>query len=269
MISALDEIRRDVTRYVARATARYEVRFATTAAEIEAAQRLRYNVFMKEFGARGQYDDLNIDRDYFDDFCTHLIALDRTHGDVVGTYRVLLPLGKHRAGRYYMDELFVTDNLRRIQQSTIEIGRACIHADARSSTLLMQMWGVLAQYLTQRNFQYVIGCVSIPDTGRLGRTLALYKRISEGRKYPLPYRVEPRVPAFSMVGYAGHDVSPIDPPALLRGYLQMGAQILGEPAYDEDFACVDIPLIFDLSQARSKLAKRVMGYQDDQIAVAA
>ncbi|XVN73882.1 hypothetical protein AAEX37_00958 [Oligella sp. MSHR50489EDL] len=35
-------------------------------------------------------------------------------------------------------------------------------------------------------------------------------------------------------------------PALIKGYLKLGARICGEPAWDKDFNAVDFPVIVDI-----------------------
>ncbi len=55
------------------------VRLARTPAEIEAAQKLRYDIFYREYGARpvGNMEALGRDYDQYDDDADHLIVIDR------------------------------------------------------------------------------------------------------------------------------------------------------------------------------------------------
>jgi putative hemolysin len=239
-------------------TSLYDVRFTQNEKEVRAAQRLRYETFIAEPEIRSLSNIERIDEDYFDRYCAHLIAIDRVHGDVVGTYRVLYPEARYRAGRYYMEELFHTAALFRVHNSTAEIGRACIHPQARNSVILMRMWGVLAKALISKGVRFVIGSSSIPVAGRPGSVMRLYNEVSHNRKCPLSIRVEPRIPAASIASVASLSNPLLPMPSLLRGYLEMGAHILGEPAYDEEFDCIDIPLVFDLDSAKSRLAQRAL-----------
>ena len=74
-----------------------EVRLAETEAEVEAAQQLRYRVFYEEMSAvpSPQMRAEGRDFDRFDDFCDHLLVVDRDVLDedgqpaVVGTYRFM------------------------------------------------------------------------------------------------------------------------------------------------------------------------------------
>src|SRR5690348_5766770 len=71
-----------------------ETRLARTAREIDAAQAVRYRVFVDEMKAQLPPDAMRRQRDVdaYDAFCDHLLVLDRSlEGDpedqIVGTYR--------------------------------------------------------------------------------------------------------------------------------------------------------------------------------------
>jgi putative hemolysin len=236
----------------------YEVRFAQTDAEMRAAQRLRYEVFIQEGNQAHLRNAEHLERDGFDPYCLHIIAIDKVHGDVVGTYRALLPEGRAKTGRYYMEGLFDMPGLCKIRQRTAEIDRACIHPRARSSVVLMRMWSALAKTFAARGIRYVVGAASLPVNGRPAAVMRLYREICVGRKCELSLRVEPRAPAAVLAANAAMISPRIEMPAALRGYLQLGAEFLGEPAYDEVFDCIEIPLVFDLEAAQSRLAQRVL-----------
>jgi putative hemolysin len=68
---------------------RYLVRFAQTPKELEAALRLRFEVFNLELGEGLQSSfQTGLDRDEFDEACHHLIVLEMQKGEIIGTYRV-------------------------------------------------------------------------------------------------------------------------------------------------------------------------------------
>ena len=57
---------------------------------------------------------------------------------------------------------------------------------------------------------------------------------------PIEYRVTPRLPL--PVDELRCEVA-VEPPALVKGYLRMGAKVLGAPAWDPDFNTADLPLL--------------------------
>ena len=85
-----------------------EARIATTPAEIEAAQRLRFDVFYREMNARPTPDMAASGRDFdrYDAFCDHLLVFDlEAGGAVVGCYRLLRQaVAAENGGFYSADE---------------------------------------------------------------------------------------------------------------------------------------------------------------------
>src|SRR5260370_39792652 len=85
----------------------FEVRLAESAAEIDAAQALRYRVFYEEMTARPTPEMAARRRDFdaFDEVCDHLLVLDRRRGEgpqgIVGTYRLLRRAAAATSGRFY------------------------------------------------------------------------------------------------------------------------------------------------------------------------
>lgn len=68
--------------------------------EVRAAQRLRYEVFAGEMGARLSTPIPGHDIDLFDNFCEHLLVIDEPSGQVIGTYRVLTPRASPACGQH-------------------------------------------------------------------------------------------------------------------------------------------------------------------------
>src|SRR5690348_300289 len=67
----------------------YTVRFARSEAEVDAALRLRFEVFNLELNEGLEASFITErDEDEFDKTCHHLIVVENASGRVVGTYRV-------------------------------------------------------------------------------------------------------------------------------------------------------------------------------------
>ncbi|MEY4755581.1 MAG: hypothetical protein RJA34_479, partial [Pseudomonadota bacterium] len=120
-----------------------EVSWARHYDEVRAAQRLRFNVFATEMGARLDTSVPGHDVDLFDDYCEHLIVRDQETREVVGTYRVLPPAQARRVGSTYSDTEFDLVRLRALRPTMVELGRSCVHADYRHGGVIMALWGAL------------------------------------------------------------------------------------------------------------------------------
>ena len=95
------------TTEMTQTTAPLTLRLARDARDLRAAQRLRYEVFVVELGAKGTMVDHEnrLEADAFDPFFDHLLLIDSrrdpaTLSDVVGAYRLLPPERLAAAGRY-------------------------------------------------------------------------------------------------------------------------------------------------------------------------
>jgi putative hemolysin len=52
-----------------------------------------------------------------------------------------------------------------------------------------------------------------------------------------------------------HDLA-VEPPALVRGYLTLGARLLGAPAWDPDFNTADLPLLMRMGDLPARYRRR-------------
>ena len=238
------------------APAGLDVRLAETAAEIRQAQRLRYAVFAEEMGARLPGGTaLGLDRDRFDPHCDHLIVRARTGGRVVGTYRILPPEGRRRAGGWYCTAEFDVGPLETFADCTAEIGRACVDPAYRSGHAISLLWGGLLRYVLQRDCKYVIGCASI-GTGDGGHVAAsICRRLLQHHLAPPEWHVVPRR-AFVLEGW--HEIPDAPLPPLLKGYLRLGAQVCGEPAWDGEFDTADLLMMLPLADTNPRYVERLL-----------
>ncbi|MFJ2867536.1 GNAT family N-acetyltransferase [Kitasatospora sp. NPDC087314] len=224
----------------------YTVSLARDGDDVRAAQRLRHQVFATELGAVLHSPVAGLDVDPFDEYCDHLLVREGEHGAVVGTYRLLRPEAARRAGRLYSDGEFELSALAPVRPGLVELGRSCIHPDHRGNGAVINlMWGGIARYLADTGNTWVGGCCSIAlDDG--GATAArVWDTVSAKYLAPEQYRVAPRR-RWDATGVPRAERGAL--PALLRGYLRLGAWVCGEPAYDPDFDCVDLYVLLSLER---------------------
>lgn len=243
---------------------RYTLLLSTDATLIEAAQRLRHEVFTSEpgFALRGAPDGLDADR--FDEHCDHLLVREDLTGELVGCYRMLPPAGAIAAGGLYSATEFDLRALDPLRPSLVEMGRAVVRADHRNGGVVLLMWAGILAYLDRCGYDYVTGCVSVPVVGPDGYAPGVQIRgvrdfVRRRHAAPARYTVHPYRP----VTVDGDGLDDIDPPArvtvpaLMRGYLRLGAQVCGEPAHDADFGVGDFPALLDKRRADIRYLRRL------------
>ncbi|MFM9915420.1 MAG: GNAT family N-acetyltransferase [Rhizobacter sp.] len=227
----------------ARGAPAYALRLAASALDVQAAQALRFEVFNLELDeGLAQSYDTGLDADPFDAVCDHLIVDDLTNGGVVGTYRLQTGLRAGNALGYYSAQEFDFEPFEAKRAQTIELGRACIHADHRNFTVLNLLWKGIAGYAQQRGARYLLGCSSLTSQDE-SVGAAAYRRLTPNLA-PKAWRTKP-LPAFEC---ALGLVSPQAPhiPRLLSAYLALGAAICGPPSIDRAFRTIDFLTWLDL-----------------------
>ena len=111
------------------------------------AFRLRFLVFNLELneGLDAAYTTGH-DIDEFDAICDHLIVEHAPTGKIVGTYRLQTGAMAFENAGFYSEREFDFSPFRRLGDAVIELGRACVHRDHRSTDVLYLLWRGIAQY---------------------------------------------------------------------------------------------------------------------------
>jgi putative hemolysin len=237
-----------------------EVAWARHQDEVRAAQRLRYQVFAREMGARLSNLLPEHDIDLFDDYCEHLLVRDEATQEVIGTYRVLTPAQARRVGSTYSDTEFDLTRLRGLRSRMVELGRSCVHAEHRHGGVIMALWTALGEFMVRNHLDTMIGCASIPlmQGGVWGGDVAasIWRQVREKHLAPIEFQVRPRL-ALPLDNL--NDQLEVEPPALIKGYLRLGTKVLGAPAWDPDFNSADLPLMMRFADLHPRYRKHFLG----------
>jgi putative hemolysin len=216
--------------------ATYKARLAQGAADLRAAQALRFEVFNLELdeGLVQSYDS-GLDADPFDEVCDHLIVEDQRDGSVVGTYRLLHGARAATSLGYYSEREFDFGPFEAQRPRIVELGRACIHLKHRNFTVLNLLWKGIGSYAQERGARYLVGCSSLtsqdPAVGA-----AAFRQLSANLA-PKAWRTLPRASFACPLERVAAE--PVRIPRLLSAYLGMGAAICGAPAIDREFRTID------------------------------
>jgi putative hemolysin len=237
-----------------------EVVWAKHLDEVRQAQRLRFNIFAGEMGAKLDTKVPGHDVDLFDDYCEHLLVRDMASGKVVGTYRVLTPAQARRIGSTYSDLEFDLTRLRTLRGRMVELGRSCVHPDHRHGGVIMALWGALAEFMVRNQLDTMIGCASIPmlHNGVVSGDIAasIWKQVSQTHMAPIEFHVRPRLPL--PINQLNGELD-VEPPALIKGYLRLGSKVLGAPAWDPDFNSADLPMLMRIQDLPMRYRKHFLG----------
>ena len=238
-----------------------QVTRAASQADIRAAQRLRYDVFVAEMGATGPYVDheKRLERDPFDDVADHILLRDmRSDGEVIGVYRVMTREQARKAGSFYSADEFDLTPLIESPRTLLELGRSCLHPKARGGAGLMALWQGLSDYVTEHEIDTLFGVASFPGTDLTTHQNAL-SHLHHAHLAPPEVRVISRTPhAFtpSTAEEVDRKAAMRDTPALIKSYLKLGG-VIGEGVFvDYAFNTIDVCLILETKALTSARVTR-------------
>lgn len=244
------------------------LRFAESAEDICAAQRLRFQVFHQELGAR--LSDISMterrDVDPYDAIADHLLV-EHGNGDewaVVGTYRLLRqPVAEARGGFYSSGEFDLSPLIEHAHQHSaqlLELGRSCVAPAFRDSATIQLLWRGIAHYLSMHDIGYMFGCASLPgtDISRHAAALSyLHHRLLAPQHLCARARGDARV-SMNILPMGSYDdrLAARALPPLIKGYLRVGAMV-GDGAWiDRDFGTTDIMVVMPVESIAARYSDR-------------
>ncbi len=236
----------------------FEVRLARGKQDIEAAQRLRYDVFVDELGGTGPDVDhsARLERDRFDPHFDHLMLFDhaRATDPVVGVYRLLPDQKLAGVGRYYSDSEYDLGPLINSGRRIMELGRSCLHKDYRGGTAMFFLWQGLADYVTRHQIEVMFGVASFhgTDVDDIAQSLSLLSHA-----HLAPKELRPKSKTYQRMDLIALDQinrpkAMKDVPALIKAYLRLGGAV-GDGAFiDHDFNTIDVCLVMDTTKMSAR-----------------
>jgi L-ornithine Nalpha-acyltransferase len=248
-----------------------EVRLAISPTEIEAAQRLRYQVFVDELGAKPDSQALRsgLDADRFDAYCDHLLVLDHSKGEgisaIVGTYRLLRRSVARAHDGFYTATEFDISRLESVQGEILELGRSCVDAEHRNRPTMQLLWKGIAAYVFRHDIKLMFGCASLPGNDPQAHAAALaylhhnHLAPENVRARALPERfvamdVLPAAAAEHGAAAAAFDARAVIAalPPLIKGYLRLGGFVGEGAVIDREFNTIDVCILVITDEVTDK-----------------
>lgn len=234
---------------------RFLIKIAETEEEIQKTLKLRYEVFNIEQGKGLDSATVDgVDIDEFDEYCLHLIVMNKQTKNPIGTYRIHLgSIAALNGMGFYSANEYDIEGLDKIAHKTMEVGRSCVIAEFRTGAAVALLWGGIGELMMRAKLQYLLGCVSMEkhcpaaawalydyykNNGVCSDTIVGTPKEKFAMSKPdyseiQKYLEEPRKTIKEFV------------PPLMKGYLKLGTKIAGEPLYDPDFHTIDFLILLD------------------------
>jgi putative hemolysin len=85
---------------------------------------------------------------------------------------------------------------------------------------------------------------------------SVWRQVKDRHLASIDLHVRPRLPL--PVDQLDGDLV-VEPPALIKGYLRLGAKVLGPPAWDPDFNAADLPMLMRMGDLPARYRKHFLG----------
>ena len=206
------------------------------------AKKLRQKSFFENSNKK-------IDSDKFDQFCDHLVVIDKSVASdfVVGTYRLLLKEKKENYRRFYSESEFDITNLFKKNISMLEAGRSCVDKNYRDGKIIKLLWRGLAFYIIQKKVDLIFGCASFPSSNYSEFSSQL-SYLNHFHKPPHRYSTFPKeklranIDILSLKKINKDEEFRLLPP-LVKAYIRAGAWVGKGAVVDKKFNTTDVLII--------------------------
>lgn len=233
-----------------------EVRLAGNLKDVQAAQALRYRVFVDEMGAALPSTAMDEKRDFdqFDDSCQHLLVIDHNiSGDIdkkiVGTYRLLTQdNARGTNGFYSQSEYDVAAMIDRHQSRRfLELGRSCVLPQYRNKRTIELLWQGIWAFTLEQNIDVMFGCASFSGTIPAAHAKAMsfiYHNARTNDDWQVnAYKDNRYLMDFMPQEAIAPKEALLAMPPLIKAYLRLGAKVSPEAVIDFAFNTTDILVV--------------------------
>ena len=252
-----------------------ELRLAENEDEIRAAQALRYRIFYEEMSAEptAEMSRLRRDFDSFDDYCDHLLVIDRAlpagPRRVVGTYRLLRRAMAEKRGQFYSVDEYDIRQILAFPGEILELGRSCIEPAYRQRSIMQLMWRGIADYVMYHEIGLMFGCASLAGVDPTAHALALsYLH----HHHLAPANLRPRaLPS----RYVAMNMMPRDQvdaraalgqlPPLIKGYLRLGGFVGDGAVIDNQFHTTDVSVVVVTDRVTGKYYRHYTRAEESRV----
>lgn len=233
------------------------IKLAETSDEYMQIYKLRYQELLLEYDKNKKVED-ELDKDEYDDVCDHLIAVDITKSQVVGTYRLIKKSHLKSLKTFLTETEFNLEPIKKYE--LLEVGRAVVKEEYRDGVTIGMLWKGVIRYAVEEEMDIMIGTASFH-----GIDPTIYKET-------LSYLYDNHLSPEEIRCFANKDSSTElkltsdydivqakkNMPPLIKGYLNLGATV-GDGAYiDRDFNSVDVLIVLIIKDINPRYLKRYL-----------
>ncbi|MDI9507024.1 MAG: GNAT family N-acyltransferase [Bacillota bacterium] len=234
-----------------------EIRLTRNQEELKETMRLRYYELLLYYNKNNRNQE-ELFKDEYDELADHLVAVDLSTNSIIGTYRLVRKEHLREGQRFVTEKEFDIGRVK--NEKVLEIGRAVVKKEYRTGAIIISLWKGLMNYASMHGIKYIFGTASFPGTDPLAHAQALsyiyYNHLS-----PDELRVSAKNEGFHAIDLLPREeVDPVaakkQMPALIKGYVNIGATFGPEAYIDRHFNSIDLFVLANTEKINSKYIRR-------------
>ena len=243
-------------------TSGFLIKLADTQEELNNVYRLRYLDLVLAY--RNDKTDLGIvDKDEYDEYCDHLIAIDLKTNEIAGTYRLIRKEHLYNLNDFLTEKEFNIDNIKSDQFDILELGRAVVKEEYRQSNVISFLWKGLIRYAINYNIKFMFGTACFHGID----PLVYKKELSYLYHYHRPsnelktYARKSHASSINLLPIEEIDIEADsrELPALIKGYLRLGAYVSEDAFIDIEFNALDVLILLEIEKINPRYIKKYLG----------
>lgn len=238
---------------------KFTVGFATPQ-EMDGVYQLRYRDMVLEYRA-DNVNDMQTDRNNYDEYARHIVVKDAQTGEVVGYYRMITDSDLTDGRRFVCEEEYDLTELKRRGDKICEFSRAVVKREYRGGTVLLLLWRFILRYMIDNGYRYMIGDASFFGTDRDKYAKEISFLTQQYAADPsLKIRSLDTLPPMEMLDASSYDSKEVlrSLPPLIKAYVALGAKIADQPFVDTVFGSVDVFILVDLADYNAAFARKLL-----------
>ncbi|TCP69706.1 GNAT family N-acetyltransferase [Baia soyae] len=203
----------------------------------------------------------NVSEQDYDLYSDHLIVVDETVNQVVGTYRLLPGKRVIDLGGLYSQSLFEFHHLTEHISQIVEIGSGCVAAGYQDGKVTQMLWKGIRDYLNRNTYRYIVTCTSLPQM-EIQEINEIYSFLVYSGfvidRYGIEPREEFRIQGLHLISPEKMDSQKIQRKlsASLKRCYWIGAKIASEPIINPKLQTVDFFIVLELRKMISHYRRK-------------
>ena len=163
----------------------YFFKIAENKDEIKLSQLFRSKIFRNS--------DSFCDTDELDKKCIHFLIFDKLNSNkLVCVFRVYIMINFNQIKYSYSHQFYKLNNLKKIKEPMLELGRFCIDPKYKDPKIIMTAWFAIRNLVEKNHIKFLFGCSSFFGTS-IEKYSDCFKFLKS--KYIAPKNLNPYVKA--------------------------------------------------------------------------